>query len=163
MNAISRAAEGGLLGSLMDLGELADGNQVVGSSVEHSQELGSSVLVSTQLEERASECHPGRQVRGVLGQASLADPDRFLAVAGSPVLFRKLRKSNRRRILLNPASKILNPRVIRHALDYRPCSGARSQGMSSSSSSSSSAGLTSTTLPVVDDVPVTSVTLRMTE
>jgi hypothetical protein len=31
------------------------------------------------------------------------------------MLFCKLRKSNRRRILLDPASKFFNPRVVRHA------------------------------------------------
>jgi hypothetical protein len=51
----------------------------------------------------------------VLGQADLAHPDGFLAVTRPAVLFRELRKSNRRRILENPASKILYPRVIRHA------------------------------------------------
>jgi hypothetical protein len=30
------------------------------------------------------------------------------------MLFGKLRKSNRRRILLEPASKFFNPRVVRH-------------------------------------------------
>jgi hypothetical protein len=30
------------------------------------------------------------------------------------MLFGKLRKSNRRRILLDPASKFFNPRVVRH-------------------------------------------------
>jgi hypothetical protein len=34
------------------------------------------------------------------------------------VLFCKLRKSNRRRVLLDPASKFFNPRVVRHAPFY---------------------------------------------
>jgi hypothetical protein len=51
----------------------------------------------------------------VLGQAGLAHPDRFLTGTRAAILFRELRKSNRRRILENPASKILYPRVIRHA------------------------------------------------
>src|SRR5262245_2633360 len=38
--------------------------------------------------------------------------DGFLELADSPVLFGKLRKSNRRRILLDPTSKLLNPGVV---------------------------------------------------
>jgi hypothetical protein len=34
------------------------------------------------------------------------------------VFFGELRKSNRRRILLDPASKVFNPRVVVHALHY---------------------------------------------
>lgn len=51
----------------------------------------------------------------MLGEARLAHPDRFRAVSRAPVLLGQLRKRNRRRILLDPASKILNPRVVRHA------------------------------------------------
>jgi hypothetical protein len=51
----------------------------------------------------------------MLSQAGLAHPDGFLAVTCTAMLFSELRKSNRRRVLLNPASKILNPRVTHHA------------------------------------------------
>jgi hypothetical protein len=50
----------------------------------------------------------------MLGKACLADLDGLFAVARPPMFLCKLRKSNRRRILLDPASKVLNPRVIRH-------------------------------------------------
>ena len=109
------AADAPRLGSLMDFGKLAHRNQVIRRSVEHTEELGTRLLVATQFEEGAPEGHPRRQVGGVLGQADLTHLDRFLAVTGTAVLLRELRKSNRRRVLLNPASKILNPRVIRHA------------------------------------------------
>ena len=40
--------------------------------------------------------------------------NRFFVVGGAPVLFGELRKSNRRRIPLDPASKFFNPRIFRH-------------------------------------------------
>jgi hypothetical protein len=103
------------MGSLMDRGERADGSLIVRRRVEHSEELGTRLLIAAQLEQGAAERHSRRLVSRVLGQTGLAHLDGFLAVTGTAVLFRKLRKSNRRRILVNPASKILNSRVIRHA------------------------------------------------
>jgi hypothetical protein len=54
----------------------------------------------------------------VLSQAGPAHPNGLVELAGAPVLFCKLRKSNRRRVLLDPASKFFNPRVVRHAPFY---------------------------------------------
>jgi hypothetical protein len=42
------------------------------------------------------------------GKAGPAGVDGFLMLARSPALFRQLGKSNRRRILLDPASQIVN-------------------------------------------------------
>ena len=47
-------------------------------------------------------------------EAGAADAHRLLKVAGPAMLLSELRKRNRRRILLNPASKVFNPRVFRH-------------------------------------------------
>jgi hypothetical protein len=41
-------------------------------------------------------------------EAGPAGVNRFLILARSPALFRELRKSNRRRILLDPASQIVD-------------------------------------------------------
>ncbi len=47
-------------------------------------------------------------------QSRAADVDRFLVLPRPPALFGELRKRNRRRILLDPASKVVYSRVIRH-------------------------------------------------
>lgn len=99
----------------MDLGELADGDQVVRCRIENTEELGACLFVAAQLEQGAAKSHSRGEIRRVLSQAGFGYPDGFLAVARPAILFRELRKSNRRRILENPASKILYPRVIRHA------------------------------------------------
>ena len=103
-----------LLGSLMDLGELANSDQVVGSGVQDAQELGSRLVETPELEERPAKRDPRRQIRRMLGETCLTHPDGLLAVTGPPVLLGKLRKSNRRRILENPASKVFNPGVVSH-------------------------------------------------
>ena len=53
----------------------------------------------------------------MLGQPGAGDANRLLELAGAPVLLRELRKRNRRRILLDPASKFFNPLAVRHE-DY---------------------------------------------
>jgi hypothetical protein len=104
-----------LPGALMDLCEITYRNEIVGGSVEHAQELGARIVEAPKFEQGPTECDPRRQIRGVLSQTGLAHPNGLFAVTGPPVFLRELRKRNRRRILQDPASKILNPRVIRHA------------------------------------------------
>ena len=99
----------------MDLCELTYRNEIVGGSIEHAKELGACIVEAPKFEEGPTECDPRRQISGVLSQTSLAHPNGLFAVARPPVFLCKLRKSNRRRILKDPASKIFNPRVIRHA------------------------------------------------
>jgi hypothetical protein len=48
----------------------------------------------------------------MLHQAGPAHAHRFVELACTAVLFRKLRKSNRRRIPLDPASKFFNPLIV---------------------------------------------------
>jgi hypothetical protein len=49
-------------------------------------------------------------------QAGAAGVDRVLILLRPPALFGELRKRNRRRILLDPASKVFNPRIVGHLL-----------------------------------------------
>ena len=99
----------------MDLCEITYRNEIVGGGVEHAQELGTRIVEAPKFEQGPTECDPRRQIRGVLSQTVLAHPNGLFAVTGPPVFLRELGKRNRRRILQDPASKILNPRVIRHA------------------------------------------------
>ena len=48
----------------------------------------------------------------MVGQTGAANPDRIIGGAGTPALLRELRKSNRRRVRLDPASKFENPWTI---------------------------------------------------
>jgi hypothetical protein len=106
----------GLLGALMDLCQITYRNEMVGGSVEHAQELGARSVEAPKFEQGPTECDPRREIRGVLSQTGLAHPNGLFAVTSPPAFLRELGKRNRRRILEDPASKILYPRVIRHAL-----------------------------------------------
>ena len=119
VSILRRTPVDGLPGALMDLRELTYRNEIVGGSVEHAQELGARIVEAPKFEQGPTECDPRRQIRGVLSQTGLADPNGLFAVTGPPVFLRELRKRNRRRILQDPASKIFNPRVIASRLDYR--------------------------------------------
>ena len=98
----------------MDLRELADRDQVVGRGVEDAEKLGTRLLQAAKLEQRPAKCDPCREIRRMLRKPRLADPDRLFTVSSPPVLLGELRKSNRRRIPLDPASKVFNPRVVGH-------------------------------------------------
>src|ERR1700752_1891081 len=98
----------------MNLRELAYRNEVVRSGVEHVKKLGPCIVEATELEERPAQRDPGGQIRRMLRKTGLADPDGLFTVASPPVFLCKLRKSNRRRILKDPASKVFNPGMIRH-------------------------------------------------
>jgi hypothetical protein len=50
------------------------------------------------------------------GQAGAADVDGFLDLPRAAALLCELRKCNRRRILLDPASKIFDPLIVCHSL-----------------------------------------------
>jgi hypothetical protein len=47
-------------------------------------------------------------------EAAAAGGNGLVIMAGPAVLFGQLRKSDRRRVALDPASKLFNPRVISH-------------------------------------------------
>jgi hypothetical protein len=99
----------------MDLGELANRDKVFRRGVEDTKKLGARFLQPIELEERPAQCDACRQVGGMLRKARLAHTNGFCEVPCPPVLLGKLRKSNRRRILLDPASKIFNPGVVGHS------------------------------------------------
>jgi len=104
----------GLLGSLMDLRELTDCDEVVGRRIEDALKLGTRLVETAKLEKRPAEGDPRREIRRMLRKPRFADLHGLFAVSSPPVLFGKLRKSNRRRIPLDPASKVFNPRVVGH-------------------------------------------------
>jgi hypothetical protein len=104
----------------VDIGEPADGRQVLRSQAQHVLELGPRLLVLADLEERPAERHAGRQVGRVPLEAGAADGDRLLAPPGAAVLFREGRKRNRRRIHLDPASQFFDARALSHSVRPGP-------------------------------------------
>ena len=96
----------------MYLGESAYGGKVLRRVRGHALELLLRAIELSDLEQRAAKRDPRGKIFGMRDEAGLTDIDRFLKAAGPSELLGELRKRNRRRILLNPASKVLDPRVV---------------------------------------------------
>lgn len=90
--------------------EAADGGEVFRRGLQYAPQFVSGVGKTTQLQERAPECDAGRCVTRVNRQALPTDFYGALELPGAAILLCELRKSNRRRIGLDPASKLFNAR-----------------------------------------------------
>ena len=100
--------------TLLDIGQLPNGGEIVGGGLQDIFELDRRLVVLSRLQQGSAKRDTRRQIRGVLGQTGAADADRLVELPGPAMLLRELRKSNRRRILLDPASKFFNPWIVRH-------------------------------------------------
>jgi hypothetical protein len=99
---------------LLDIRQLARRRQVVGCGLEDVFELADRFVVPSHFEQGTAKRDASGEICRVLRQAVPANANGVLELACTPMLFRELRKRNRRRILLDPASKFFNPRVVRH-------------------------------------------------
>ena len=98
----------------MDFGEAADGGEIFGRALEDELELGLRFVERAELDQRAAQRDAGREIAGMNREPGAADLDRFFVLPGAPAFFRELRESDRRRILLDPASKVVNARLVGH-------------------------------------------------
>ena len=99
-----RQGVGRLAAPLKNLGEAANGRQIVGRVDEDGMKLVLRLVEPVERQQCASEGDPGREIARMNSQPGATDLDRFFVLAGAPVLFRELRKGDRRRVLLDPAS-----------------------------------------------------------
>jgi hypothetical protein len=67
------------------------------------------------LHQGTAERDTRRQIARVDREAIAAGVDSFSMATSAAIFLRKLRKRNRRRILLDSASKVFNPIVFRHS------------------------------------------------
>ena len=86
--------------ALLELGQL--------ESAQHELELGLRVVERVELDERPAQRHAGREISRVEIEAGAADVDRFVEPARAPAFLGQLRERNRRRVFLDPASKVVN-------------------------------------------------------
>ena len=96
---------GDLAAPLIDLRHRAVGGEIVGSGGEDDRQLGLRLVEMSELGERAAEGDAGREIIGVIREAGAADAHGLFVFAGAAALFSELRKSNRRRVRLDPASQ----------------------------------------------------------
>ena len=95
-------------------GERPKRGEILGRAPQDVLKFGLRFAELIEFEERPPERDAGRQIRRVQRQTGAADADGLLEVAGSPALLRQLGEGDRRRVLLNPASKILDATGVGH-------------------------------------------------
>ena len=97
--------------AVMDLGEPADRGEVLGREPEDVLELFPRVLVAADLDQRA----PERDMRGQIGrmadQARRAGRDRLFEAPGAAEFLGERREGDGRRVRLDPAFELFNPRM----------------------------------------------------
>ena len=98
--------------------ESADGGEILRRTLEHVLELGERGVEIVELDQRASQRNARREISGMEFETGAADLHRLVVAAGAPQFFRQLREGDRRRVLLNPAPKILNPLAVSHSFRY---------------------------------------------
>ena len=102
------------LAALVNTRQLSHGGDVVGRGLNDQSKFRLGLIDPAELHERPAKGNPRRHIRGMLHQASATHANGFVVVPGTSVFLGELRKRNRRRILLDPASKFFNPRVVGH-------------------------------------------------
>ncbi len=100
--------------SLMEIGQAADGGEVVGGQAPGLLELVPGGVQLAERRQRPGERHAGRRVRGMALQSLAAHPDGRRQVAAAPVLFGQLRKGNRRRVMFQPLAELVDAGILGH-------------------------------------------------
>jgi hypothetical protein len=114
--SILRERGGQLAAAMMDFPEAADGGEIFRSVLEDVFELALRRFELIQLEQRAAERDACGKIAGVYRETGAARLDRFFELTRPPEFLRELRKRNRRRILLDPASKVVDALIVGHRL-----------------------------------------------
>ena len=103
-----------LAAAMMDFCDATNGGEIFGGVFEDKFQFGLCGIEIVHLEECAAERDARRQISRMDGEPATAGLNRVFIAASPAVLFRKLRKRNRRRVLLDPASKFFNTGIICH-------------------------------------------------
>jgi len=74
------------------------------------------MLELVQFDERPAQRDSRREIRGVKREPGATHLDRLRQLVRATKFFGKLRKRNRRRVLLDPASKVFDPLIVGHPL-----------------------------------------------
>ena len=99
---------------VVDVGHAADRGKILNSGLEDGLELALGAIEIAELDEGAAQRDAGREITRMEGEAGAARRHRVPMLPGAPVFLGKLRKRNRRRVLLDPASKVFNPWIVGH-------------------------------------------------
>ena len=100
--------------TMMNIGDAANRREIFRCVVEDVLEFDLRLVQLVEFDQGAAERHARGKIRGMDGEARAANVHGFLELPRAAALFGKLRKCNRRRILVDPASKVFNARIIGH-------------------------------------------------
>ena len=99
---------------MVNLGQSPDGRKVFGCRAKHEPQLCLGAVEIVDLDEGAAKRHACREIAGMDREPGAAGGDGVFVAAGPSIFFGQLCKSNRRRIRLDPASKLLDARIVWH-------------------------------------------------
>jgi hypothetical protein len=105
---------GQIAAPVKDFGDAADGGKVFRGALEDELQLAPGFVELAELEEGAPHGDASREVAGMKGEAGAARADRVGVLTGAAILFRELGEGDRRRVAFDPASQILDARVLCH-------------------------------------------------
>lgn len=100
--------------AVVNFGHATNRRKIFRCGLEDVVELGVRRVEIVHLEQRAAQRDSGGQVAWMDRKPCAADRDRLFIAASPPVFFGELRKRDRRRVLLDPASKLLNTGMVGH-------------------------------------------------
>jgi hypothetical protein len=103
-----------LAAPVMNLRKAANGGQIFWRTLDDHRQFSLGVVVLSEFDERPAQRDARGQIARMDGEPGAADLDGFGMLPRPPVLLRELRERDRRRILLDPASKIFNPGIVGH-------------------------------------------------
>ena len=97
---------------MMDFAEAAKRRQTIRSVPQYTRQLRFRAGKVAGYEQRPAKSHTGRQVARMDTEPRAAHPNGAVEVSGSPVFFAQLSKRNRRRVSMDPASKLVNAAIV---------------------------------------------------
>src|SRR5438105_1729135 len=100
--------------ALLDISKALHRGRILRRARQDQAKLGFRLVQPIELQKSPSERDASRQVPGMDAQSNAADVDGLAERSGAAALLGELRKCHRRRVLLDPASKVVNPRIVEH-------------------------------------------------
>ena len=98
--------------AVVNCGQRANGREVFGCASQHALELGFRRVEVVDFDEGTSEGYARGEITWMSCEPRAARGDRLVKFPSPTILLRELRERLRRRILLDPASKLFNTRIL---------------------------------------------------
>ena len=108
---------GEVAAAIVDVRQAAKCRQILRRAPQHARELHFRAVEIVGFEKGSTERYTCGKVPRVNGEPGAADCDGVMKIAAPPVLFPELRKSKRRRVLVDPAAKLVDATIVSHGIN----------------------------------------------